>query len=96
MPRRYPPLTPEEVIAILLARGFRPDRTAGSHAQYSGTVHGQFRRVTIDLHYRDLDEWMMRRLIVQSGLIREEFYGSTKESARKIGLRADDYPIPLK
>ena len=96
MPRRYPPLTPEEVIAILLSRGFHLDRTAGSHAQYSGTVRGQFRRVTVDLHYRDLDDRAIKRLILQSGFTREEFYGSTKESARKISLRADEYPIPLK
>lgn len=73
MPRRYPPLTPEEVIAILLARGFFLDRTAGSHAQYGGTIREQFCR----------------------GLTREEFYGSARESARKIGLRADEYPVPL-
>jgi predicted RNA binding protein YcfA (HicA-like mRNA interferase family) len=96
MPRRYPPLTPQEVIAILLSRGFRLDRTAGSHAQYGGTVREQFRRVTVDLHYRDLDNRAIRRLILQSGLTREEFYGSVKETARKIGLRADEYPVPLK
>jgi predicted RNA binding protein YcfA (HicA-like mRNA interferase family) len=95
MPRRYPPLTPEEVIVILLARGFLLDRTTGSHAQYGGTIRGQFRRVTVDLHYRDLDERMIKRLILQSSLTREEFYGSTGESARKIGLRSDEYPVPL-
>jgi len=96
MPRRYPPLTPEEVIAILLARGFLLDRTTGSHAQYGGTIHGQFRRVTVDLHYRDLDERMIKRLILQSGLSREEFYGSVRESAQKIGLRASEYPLSLR
>jgi len=95
MPRRYPPLTPEEVIAILLARGFFLDRTTGSHAQYGGTIREQFCRATVDLHYRDLDEWMIKRLILQAGLTREEFYGSVRESARKIGLRADEYPVPL-
>jgi hypothetical protein len=34
-------------------------------------------------------------MLDQSGLTREEFYGSVKETARKIGLRADRYPIPL-
>jgi predicted RNA binding protein YcfA (HicA-like mRNA interferase family) len=95
MPRRHPPLTPDEVIAILRSRGFSLDRTAGSHAQYVGSVRGRFRRVTIDLHYREFDDQTMRRLMDQSGLTREEFYGSTKETARKIGLRADEYPIPL-
>jgi hypothetical protein len=35
-------------------------------------------------------------MIDQSGLTREEFYGSTKETAKKINLRAQEYPIPLK
>jgi len=35
-------------------------------------------------------------LILQSGLSREEFYGSVRESAQKIGLRANEYPIPLR
>ena len=35
-------------------------------------------------------------LIDQSGLSREEFYGSTERTARKINLIAPEYPIPLK
>ena len=34
-------------------------------------------------------------MIDQSGLSREEFYGSTKEAARKINLLAQEYPVPL-
>lgn len=96
MPRRYPPLTPDEVIAILVARDFDLDRTAGSHTQYGGLIRGLFRRVTVDLHFHDFDDRAIKRLIAQSGLTREEFYGSTKETAKKINLRAQEYPIPLK
>jgi hypothetical protein len=30
-----------------------------------------------------------------AGLSREEFYGSTKETGRKINLMAHEYPVPL-
>jgi hypothetical protein len=34
-------------------------------------------------------------MIAQSGLTRDEFYGSARDTARKINLRAEEYPIPL-
>ncbi|MBI3762322.1 MAG: type II toxin-antitoxin system HicA family toxin [Chloroflexi bacterium] len=68
MPRRYPTLTPKEVIAILLARGFKRARTVGSHERYSGTIRDQARAVTVDLHDDDFDEKLIKRMIEQSGL----------------------------
>ncbi|MFQ6014051.1 MAG: type II toxin-antitoxin system HicA family toxin [Anaerolineae bacterium] len=96
MPRRYPPLSPREVIAILVARSFALTRTRGSHEQYEGLIRGKWRRVTVDVHYSDFDDRLIKSMIRQSGLTREEFYGSTKRTARKINLRAKKYPIPLK
>lgn len=96
MPRRYPPLSPQEVIRILLVRGFVFVRTVGSHRRYQGHVRGQVRSVTVDMHYRQFDAKLLKRMIAQSGLTREEFYGSTKATAHKINLRADEYPVSLK
>ena len=55
MPRKYPPLTSAEVIAILLARAFALHRTSGSHAHYRGTIKGVKCLVTVDVHYTDFD-----------------------------------------
>lgn len=95
MPKRYPAITPAEVTAILLARSFVLDRTRGSHSYYSGTVRDRLRHVTVSTHYAEFSTERIQDMIAQSGLTREEFYGSTKETARKIGLRTDEYPIPL-
>ncbi|HID87074.1 MAG TPA: addiction module toxin, HicA family [Anaerolineae bacterium] len=95
MPRKYPPLTPDEVVRILRARGFDYDHSRGSHEYYKGTIKGIPRTVTVDVHYGEFDAKMIRFLLDQSGLTREEFYGSTKRTAKKINLRAERYPIPL-
>ena len=95
MPRRYPTLTPSEVVAILVARGFKLDRTAGSHAQYMCLLRAQNRRVTVDMHYAQFSDSLLKRMIESSALTRAEFYGSTKEAAKKINIRAEKFPIPL-
>ena len=94
MPRRYPPLTPDEVIAILLARGFSHDHTTGSHAVYQGIIKGKRRSVTVDLKYREFGVRRLKDMMAQAGLSCKEFYGSTKATAKKINLRAKKYPIP--
>lgn len=96
MPRAYPPLTPREVIAILRARDFALDHTRGGHEYYRGFIRGRTRLVTVSTHYRQFSARLIKRMIAQSGMTREEFYGSTRRTARKIALRADQYPIPLK
>lgn len=96
MPKRYPPLTPDEVIRILQARGFAYDYSRGSHDYYKGIIRGIARIVTVDRHYREFDVKFIRFMLDQSGLTREEFYGSTERTAKKIGLRVKKYPIPLK
>jgi len=96
MPKKYPPLTPEEVIGILLARGFAYDHSRGSHDYYKGTIRGVERTVTVDRHYREFDSRLIRFMLDQSGLTREEFYGSTKRTAKKINLREKEYPVPLR
>jgi len=56
MRRKYPPLTPDEVIRILKARGFAYHHTTGSHEYYLGTIRGATRRVTVDGHYREFSD----------------------------------------
>ncbi len=95
MPKKYPPLTPDAVITILRARGFVLHRTRGSHAHYRGHIRGRNRLVTVDLSYNQFDVGRLKDMMDQAGLSREEFYGSTKATAKKINLRAPRYPIPL-
>ncbi|HID87585.1 MAG TPA: addiction module toxin, HicA family [Anaerolineae bacterium] len=96
MPKKYPPLTPDEVVAILLARGFVLHRTRGSHAHYRGIIKGVKCLVTVDMHYKEFDVGRIKDMMQQANLSREEFYGSTKKTAKKINLIAPEYPIPLK
>jgi len=96
MPKKHPPLTPAEVVAILLARGFVLHRTRGSHAHYRGIIKGVKCLVTVDMRYKEFDVERIKDMMQQANLTREEFYGSTKRTAKKINLVAPEYPIPLK
>ena len=84
--RRYPRLTPSEVIAILLALQFRFDRQDGSHRQYELPAAGNSPRrlVTVDMSESSFGEYLMKSMIRQSGFDREKFYGATDKTAKKI------------
>jgi len=82
--RRYPPLTPDEVRDILQVKGFSLDRTRGSHEQWRTIIENQLRVVTVDSHYKIFDQSLLKRMISQSGLSREEFYCATPKTAKKI------------
>jgi predicted RNA binding protein YcfA (HicA-like mRNA interferase family) len=88
--RKYPPLKPDEVVAILRALGFEFKCKEGSHEQYERLpVRGHPRRIaTVDAHYAEFDDDLMKSMIRQSGHTREEFYGATKRTARKAGVPA--------
>ncbi len=87
--RRYPPLTPAEVVAILRALGFTLLRQVGSHAQWERpSSAGRLRAlVTVDMSVRDFWPELIKSMIRQAGSTREEFYGATKATARKIGRK---------
>ncbi|MBI5464367.1 MAG: type II toxin-antitoxin system HicA family toxin [Ignavibacteriales bacterium] len=87
MPEKFPPLTPQEVVAILKARGFSLNNQEGSHAQYVGFFGGVKRRVTVDMAKVDYNDFLIKSMIRQSGMTREEFYCSTKSTARKINKK---------
>ena len=84
--RRYPPLTPDEVASIVRALGFVFDRQCGSHANYErrGSGDEQRRVVTIDTNVDEFDERLIKSMIRQSGASREQFYGATRRTGKKI------------
>lgn len=87
MPKKYPPLTPDEVIRILKKRGFLLKSTEGSHSQYEGTVKKEIKKVTVDTAEKEFNIFLMQSMIRQSGLSREEFYCTTKATAQKINKK---------
>jgi len=86
--RKYPPLTPSEVTAVLAALGFTKARQDGSHAQYERAASGEYPRsiVTVDVAYPEFDDALIKSMIRQSNRSREMFYGATKRTARKASV----------
>jgi predicted RNA binding protein YcfA (HicA-like mRNA interferase family) len=87
LPKRYPSLTPSEVIDILTARKFTFKTQNGSHAQYEGIVGSITRKVTVDMAEKDFGRDLIQSMIRQSGLSRNDFYCSTKKTAKKINRK---------
>ena len=87
MPKKYPQLTYEEVVAILKARGFIFKDQRGSHEQYEGTYNNIVRKVTVDVHDSPYDDFLIKSMISQSGMSREYFYSATKTTAKKLNLK---------
>ncbi|MBI1930201.1 hypothetical protein HYR99_38865 [Candidatus Poribacteria bacterium] len=87
MPKRYPPLTLAQVVAILRANGFTLSHSRGDHDYYSGVIRGRPRTVTVKTRIDVFSNDLLKYMIAQSGLTREEFYGSTKATAKKIGVK---------
>lgn len=85
-PRHLPTLTASEVRQILSARGFVYKRSKGSHEIYEGMINGQRRVVTVDENEAPFEPFILRSMIEQSGLTRDDFYASTKKTAKKIGV----------
>jgi predicted RNA binding protein YcfA (HicA-like mRNA interferase family) len=88
--RKYPPLTPGEVVAILLKSGFTLKRTHGDHAHYERlrSESDPLRRiVTVDTGAKDFSDTLVKSMIEQSGLGRSKFYGATKRTAAKAGVK---------
>jgi predicted RNA binding protein YcfA (HicA-like mRNA interferase family) len=86
--RRFPPLTPDEVEAILRARGFEKKRQEGSYAQWERAADGRRLRsiVTVDVSRAECREDLMKSMIRQSNLTRDQFYSATKRTARKANV----------
>ena len=86
MGRRYPPLTPSEVVAIVEALGFTLKRQTGSHRHYERAADAQRPRsiVTVDMSVSDFWGELIKSMIRQSNFSREEFYGATAKTRKKI------------
>src|SRR5688572_15317291 len=87
--RKYPPLTPDEVVDIITALGFVKKGQTGSHAQYYRGAKGKHAAslVSVDIHYDQFDDELIKRMIDQSTHSRDEFYAATKRSAKKGGVK---------
>jgi len=88
--QKYPPLTPGEINSILLRSGFTLKRTHGDHAHYERLPNAEDPRrriVTVDTGSKDFGDRMMKSMIEQSGLGRDRFYGATKPTALKAGVK---------
>ena len=86
--RRFLPLTPAEVCAILTQLGFRFKIQEGSHAQWERPADGTRRRavVTVDMKEKDFGSTLMQSMVRQSNFSHDEFYGGTKKTARKASV----------
>jgi len=88
--RKYPPLLGREVREILVALGFvKKSPTGSSHEQWERAASSGHRRavVTVDQNESPFNEYITKMMINQSTFTREEFYGSTEGTAKKIGVK---------
>lgn len=88
--RKYPPLKPKQIENILYARGFILHKKKGDHRYYVREVRGKKRIPQIDWGIDMYNSNWIKTIIKQSGMTREQFYCSTKKTARKIGLGCAD------
>jgi len=83
MPKRYPPLSYRDTVTILEAFDFILKATKGSHEQWEGNTRGKHRKVTLQKG-AEYDERDIRSHILQAGVSREEYYGASPRTAKKI------------
>jgi predicted RNA binding protein YcfA (HicA-like mRNA interferase family) len=89
MPRKYPVLTLNDITAILSALGFVYSKSRGGHDFYKGFHSEKNCKVTVDPKCAPFDDFLIKSMIRQSGYSREEFYGATPSTLKKI---ADTLP----
>lgn len=87
--RSYPPLTVAEIKAVLKNLGFEWDRTEGSHSQWKRLARDgrPAAVITVDEHYKEIGDKLLKNIIQQSTFTREQFYGASKWTAKKIGIK---------
>lgn len=87
MPKKRPPLTDQEVVAILTSLGFSYSHSSGGHDFYKATHSGRAHTVTVDPKNSPFDDFLLKSMISQSGFDRKSFYAATKKTAKKIGVK---------
>jgi hypothetical protein len=87
--RKYPTLTLGEIRSILECLGFKVARSESSHEHWEHAKTDAYHRsiVTVDTNYAQFDVSRIKNMIRQSNRTREEFYGATRRTANKAGLR---------
>jgi predicted RNA binding protein YcfA (HicA-like mRNA interferase family) len=67
---RLPVLTPEELVRILIRKGFVPDRSKGSHRIY---LHPETkRRAVVPFHKGTLPKGTFHEILRQAGITKDE------------------------
>ena len=84
--QKYPVLKHSEVIDIIRALGFVFKRQTASHAHYERTPDSKIpeRKLVTVGAYSEFDDDLIKSMVRQSGFSREDFYGATKKTAKKI------------
>ena len=84
--RKYLPLTPFEVKAIVVAPRFRHRRTQGAHAHYEREAGQKYPRsiVTIDEHYAEFDAGLIKSMIGQPRHTRDDTYGDSAKCSSSL------------
>jgi len=85
--RKFPPLTPREIIEILLARGFIFSHTKGDHRFYMHMVKGRACLAQVDMGCTAYGDDLIKKVLAETNMTREQFYCSTKSTAKKINGR---------
>jgi predicted RNA binding protein YcfA (HicA-like mRNA interferase family) len=86
VPKQWPPLTADEIRDCLKALGWVFDRRESSHEVW---VHETTRQIAVvDVKWNPISSSLHTHLVTaELKLKRLVFYGATKRSARKIGIR---------
>jgi hypothetical protein len=84
--RKFPPLKQAEMVSIFISLGFVLDRS-NKHPVYERAADKKRPRAVVPVDdYDEFDETLIKSMISQSGFSREEFYGATKTTAKKVNI----------
>jgi Predicted periplasmic or secreted lipoprotein len=72
--RKYLPIRPKRIRAVLVNHSFSLKRTKGDHEQWEGVVNGERKIVTVPNYSELKDPDLIKSIIRQSGLSRDDFY----------------------
>ena len=74
MSGQNPPLDCRQVKRILAHFGFKLCGGKGSHENYSASINGRFRKVTVDCPKEPFTGDLLKSMVAQSGLTRKQWY----------------------
>lgn len=95
MGNKLPLFKPREVRSNLLSLGFAHKRTDGSHETWERPADKIHSRavVTVDASKTQFDAWLMKSMIRQSQLTREEFCTGRLNEASRAALQEEQKPV---